>query len=89
MLVFDIIAGIEDATKTIPTIKSSNALYFDCCDILMKSKNKSETNISEKVCRDIINGSTTMIFAYQKQIREEDVHYQQKTSTRNGGTRVE
>ena len=53
MLVFDIIAGIEDATKTVPTINTSNAFRFDCCDILMKYKNKSETNISEKVCRDI------------------------------------
>ena len=53
MLVFDIIAGLEDATKTIPTVNTSNAFRIDCCNILMKSKNKSETNISEKVCRDI------------------------------------
>ena len=53
MPVFDIIAGIEDATKTLPTITTSNAFRFDCCNILKKSRNKSETNISEKVCRNI------------------------------------
>ena len=53
MPVFDIIAGIEDATKTLPTINTSNAFRFDCCNILKKSRNKSETNISEKVCRNI------------------------------------
>ena len=53
MLVFDIINGVEDATKTIPTINTSNAFRIDCCNILMKFKNKLETNISEKVCRDI------------------------------------
>ena len=51
--VFHIIAGIEDATKTLPTINTSNAFRFDCCNILKKSRNKSETNISAKVCRDI------------------------------------
>ena len=51
--VFDIIAGIEDATKTLPTINTSNAFRFHCCNILKKSRNKSETNISEKVCRNI------------------------------------
>ena len=48
--VFDIIAGIEDA---LPTINISNAFRFDCCNILKKSRNKSETNIIEKVCRNI------------------------------------
>ena len=47
--VFDIIAGIEDATKTLPTINASNAFRFDCCNILKKSRNISETNITEKV----------------------------------------
>ena len=51
--VFDIIPGIEDATKTLPAIYTSNAFRFDCCNILKISRNKSETNISEKVCRDI------------------------------------
>ena len=53
MPVVDIIAGIEDATKTLPTINTSNAFRFDCCNILKKSRNKSETNISEIVCRNI------------------------------------
>ena len=53
MPVFDIIAGIEDTTKTLPTINTSNAFCFDCCNILKKSRNKSETNISDKVCRNI------------------------------------
>ena len=51
--VFDIIARIEDATKVLPAIYTSNVFRFDCCNILKKSRNKSETNISEKVCRDI------------------------------------
>ena len=51
--VFDIIPGIEDATKTLPAIYTSNAFRFDCCNILKISRNKSERNISEKVCRDI------------------------------------
>ena len=46
-------AGIEDVTKTLPTINTSNAFCFDCCNILKKSRNNSETNISEKVWRDI------------------------------------
>ena len=46
--VFDIIAGIEDTTKTLPTINTSNAFRYDCCSILKKSRNKTETNISEK-----------------------------------------
>ena len=45
--------GTEDATKTLPTINTSNAFRFDCCSIVKKSRNKSETNISGKVCRDI------------------------------------
>ena len=53
MPVFDIIAGIEDTTTTLPRINTSNAFRFDCCNILKKSRNKSETNISEKVCRNI------------------------------------
>ena len=51
--VFDIKVGIEGATKPLPTNNTSNAFRFDCCNILKKSKNKSETNITEKVCRDI------------------------------------
>ena len=51
--VFDIIAGIEDVTKTLPTINTSNAFCFDCSNILKKSRNNSETDISEKVWRDI------------------------------------
>ena len=51
--VFDIIAGIEDATKTLPAINTSSAFCFDCCNILKKYRNKSETNISVKVYRDI------------------------------------
>ena len=53
MPVFDIIAGIEDAMKTLPTINTSNVFRFDCSNTLKKSRNKSETNISEKVCRNI------------------------------------
>ena len=37
--VFDIIAGIED--PTLPTINTSNAFRFDCCNILKKSRYKS------------------------------------------------
>ena len=51
--VFEIIAGIEHATKKLSTINTSNAFRFDCCNILKKSRNKSETNNSEKVGRDI------------------------------------
>ena len=51
--VFDIIAGIEDATKTLPAINTGSAFCFDCCNILKKYRNKSETNISVKVYRDI------------------------------------
>ena len=49
--VFDIIAGIEDATKALPSINTSNLLWY--CNILKKSWNKSETNFSEEVYRDI------------------------------------
>ena len=48
-----IIAGTEDTIKTLPTINTSNAFPFDCCNILKKSRNKSETNINVEVCRDI------------------------------------
>ena len=48
--VFDIITRIEDTTKVLPAIYTSNVFRFDCCNILKKSRNKSETNISEKVC---------------------------------------
>ena len=48
MPVFDIIDGTEDATKTLPTINTSNAFRFDRCIILKKSRNKSKTNVSEK-----------------------------------------
>ena len=41
--VFDMIAGIEDATKTLLTINSTNAFRFDCSNILNKSrKNQKE-----------------------------------------------
>ena len=48
--VFDVIARIGDATKALPAIYKSNVFRFDCCNILKKSRNKSERNISEKVC---------------------------------------
>ena len=51
--VFDIIAGIEDATKALPTINRSTVFHYNCCNILKKPRNKSEINISEKICRDI------------------------------------
>ena len=50
---YDIIARVEDATKTLPTINTSNVFCYDCCNILKKPRNKSKTNISEKTCRDI------------------------------------
>ena len=50
---YDIIARVEDATKTLPTINTSNVFRYDCCNILKKPRNKSKTNISEKTCRDI------------------------------------
>ena len=34
--VFDIIVGIEDATKTFHTINTSNTFRFDYCNILIK-----------------------------------------------------
>ena len=34
--VFDRIAGIDHATKILPTINTSNAFRFDCCNILIK-----------------------------------------------------
>ena len=51
--VIDTIAGTEDAIKTLPTINTSNAFPFDCCNILKKSRNKSEINISAEVCGNI------------------------------------
>ena len=32
--VFDVIAGIENTTKTFPTVSASNILCYDCCNIL-------------------------------------------------------
>ena len=52
--IFDITAGIENTTKTLPTINTSNVFRYDCCNILKKPRNKSETNISEKHWGDII-----------------------------------
>ena len=49
ILVFDLIAGIEDTTKTLPTINRSNAFCLDCCNILKKSTTSHkifETNSS-------------------------------------------
>ena len=51
--VFYIIAGIEDATETLPTINASNVFRYDCCNNLKKPRNKSETNIRETTCRYI------------------------------------
>lgn len=32
--VLDVIAGIENTTKTFPTVSASNILCYDCCNIL-------------------------------------------------------
>ena len=37
------ITGIQDASKTLPTINISNVFHYDCCNILYKTRNKSET----------------------------------------------
>ena len=51
--VFYTIAGIEDATETLPTINASNVFRYDCCNNLKKPRSKSETNIRETTCRYI------------------------------------
>ena len=39
--IFARIARLEDATKILPTINTSNEFRYDCCDILKKPRNKS------------------------------------------------
>ena len=56
--IFDVITGIEDATKTLRTINKSGVFRYDCCNILKKARNPKQTLVKK------LNGSTKTICAY-------------------------